>query len=623
MLKKLNLDSTKDYEVAVAAFYCSQMLVAFLLGHEHTFSIGAEQGDITKWDDLILEEPTKLKHIQIKRQTTDFSGDNAVRDNLTKGARKGQPRDLSAFDETIKSLADWVKINDPDTCSPKRIFEIYVPEGSITIKSEFNISAFKSFCEGEIKDVTTAAGLGQLQANNNAVGNYFNWLTTWCAFQDWEHILKALRLLQIKTGGSKNDIDQNSVSCLTTVFSNPEDVLGKIKGFIIDNSTFTGAIKPRHLFSLVKENLRPEVQPWTQFSFDGMNWNVSGTNDTELPDKIERPAVIVSALWDLDTKANLKLVVPNPNDSALLNKTLHLALHLNGMSHSHILNHSVWKGVMSNKVGNTLGTDKNDCDSLSLTENNSVFFTSENNLLDNLAKQDALASEIDNEIIRNTWGIVATRLTASIAQMQNSELKTAIDERWRSWYATLNADLDGVKNMFLAILHPAAEGKEIIGELRIGTKTANLIVDGLFLLLVVSVGLSDDHDSWNNIKNNFTSTSIGLSYWSGAAGEKRKVREIDNHEGIVDLVGKETSDILVLSKVKSLESEIYNISLANTSTPENSLAQPHRPKLLVTNHAYFQKMISEGKIEPIRKYLQEIIQRNEDSKNNSIDKAKS
>lgn len=622
MLKKLNLDGTKEYEVAVAAFSCSQMLVAFLPGHEHIVSIGAEQGDIPKWDDLIVEEAKGLKHVQIKRQTTDFSNEPSIRNTITKNKRKGQLKDLSTFDETINSLGKWVKNNDPDTTSPKRFFEIYLPEGSISIKTEFTISAFKTFCEEHIKDVTTPTGLTQLQATNTSVGHYFNWLTTWCGFQDWEHVLKALRLLHIKTGGSRNDVDQNAISILTNVFHTPEDVLAKIKGFIIDNSTFTGAIKPRHLFNLLREHLRPEIAPWTQFSFNGMNWEVSGTNDTEFPDKIERPSIIVPSLWDNSVKGVLKLVVPSPNDSPLLNKTLHLALHLHGLSHSHILNHNVWKQVVSNKIGNTLGIDRNDCDNLSITENNSIFTTSEVNVIDSITKQDTLADEIDKEIVRKTWDVVVQRLGNSISELQSSELKTAIDERWRSWYSALNVDLIEVKKLFKNILHPVAEGKEINGELRIGTKTTNLIADGIFLLLVVSVGLSDKHDKWNKIADNYSAIPIGLLYWSGASGGKRRVREIDHPDGIVELIGKESSDILILSKVKSVESEIYNISLANTSTPENSLAQPHRPKLLVTSHPLFQKMISEGKIEPIRNYLKEIIQKNEDSKNDSINKSK-
>lgn len=623
MLKKLNLDGTKEYELAVAASRVSQMVVAFAQGHDHILSVGAEQGGINKWDDLVLAENNLTRHIQVKRQNTDFSKEPCIRNKITNGVRTGQLKDLSPFDEAIKSLGEWVSANDPTTATDKKLFEVYLPEGTISIKLEIQINVLKNLCENHIKDVTTATGLGSLQSSDASVNHCYNWLKTWCSFTDWEHILKALRILKITAGGSRDDLDINTVTNLKNVFHSPEDVLTKIKGFICDNSTFTGAIAPHHIFTLLKGNLQPEISLWTQFRVNGLNWEISGNLDAEIANEIERPSVIVPSLWNDSTKGILKLVIPKNHDSPLLNKALHLALHLQGLSHSHIQNHEVWKQTMSNKVGNTLGTDRNDCDNLSVTENSSVFTSSEINVIDSLAKQEAISAEIDNEITLITWKIVGNRLTNFISEMPASELKTAIDERWRVWYSQLNSDLNEVKKLLKIMLHPKAEGNEINGELRIGIKTANLIVDGIYLLLVVSVGLSDNQDKWNKIDNNYSTTPIGLSYWSGAAGEKRKVREIDNQDGIVDLIGKESSDILILSKVKSLESEIYNISLANTATPENSLAQPHRPKLLVTNHVLFLKMLGEGKIKPIRKYLQDIIQRNEDSKNASIEKAKS
>ncbi len=198
MLKKLNLDSTKEYEVAVAALYCSQMLVAFLHGHEHILSIGAEQGDIPKWDDFILEEANGLKHVQIKRQTTDFSNEPSYRNKITKNKRKGQLKDLSPFDKVINGLGEWVKNNDPDTVSPKRLFEIYLPEGSIHIKAEFTISSFKTFCEEHIKDVTTPTGLVQLQANSTSVGHYFNWLNTLVRISRLAAYTKGFKIITYK-----------------------------------------------------------------------------------------------------------------------------------------------------------------------------------------------------------------------------------------------------------------------------------------------------------------------------------------------------------------------------------------------------------------------------------------
>ena len=319
MLKKLNLDGTKEYEVAVAASHVSQMLVAYSQGHEHILSIGAEQGEVAKWDDLVLKEKTGERHIQIKRQNTDFNLDPCVRNKYTRKKRKGQLKDLSPFDEAIKSLGEWVSVNDPSTTDKKKTFEVYLPEGTVHIKSEIQVNVLKHLCENHIKDVTTAQGLNNLQAIDANINHCYDWLTTWCGFKDWEHILKALRLLEIVAGGSKVDIDSNTINNLQNIFHSPSEVLIKIKGFICDNTTFTGAITPRHLLKLVRSNLQPEVLPWTQFEQTGMDWEISGTIDTELDHDFERPSVLVPILWDTTNKGNLKLVVPRHVESLLLN----------------------------------------------------------------------------------------------------------------------------------------------------------------------------------------------------------------------------------------------------------------------------------------------------------------
>ena len=105
MLKKLALDQTKVYERHLALEEISKMLVFFVKGLPHHLAIGAEQGDIDKWDDLVIQTNTgSYIHVQAKRQTTPFSSDPIIRDKLSQGKREGVPRDLSTFDKTLKSL---------------------------------------------------------------------------------------------------------------------------------------------------------------------------------------------------------------------------------------------------------------------------------------------------------------------------------------------------------------------------------------------------------------------------------------------------------------------------------------------------------------------------------------
>ena len=55
MLAKLRLDQTKKYEQALAAYEIAVMLVDFALGRKHYMRIGSEQGGISKWDDIVIE----------------------------------------------------------------------------------------------------------------------------------------------------------------------------------------------------------------------------------------------------------------------------------------------------------------------------------------------------------------------------------------------------------------------------------------------------------------------------------------------------------------------------------------------------------------------------------------
>ena len=101
MLKRLRLDQTKKYEQSIASYEITKMLVAFVKGRQHYLCIGAEQGDIPQWDDLIIQDKVdSYIHIQVKRYTTDFSNDLIIRDTYKQGNRKGTLRGLSPFDKT-------------------------------------------------------------------------------------------------------------------------------------------------------------------------------------------------------------------------------------------------------------------------------------------------------------------------------------------------------------------------------------------------------------------------------------------------------------------------------------------------------------------------------------------
>ncbi|MFT5814087.1 MAG: hypothetical protein ACI9VT_001846 [Psychroserpens sp.] len=112
MLKKIRLDRTRTYELALATNYIAIMLDEFIEGRSHAKSLGCEQGNIEKWDDLILElECGAFEHIQVKRQLIDFSNSPVVRGikKLGKEENRGNPQDRSPLDESLFALAKWSK----------------------------------------------------------------------------------------------------------------------------------------------------------------------------------------------------------------------------------------------------------------------------------------------------------------------------------------------------------------------------------------------------------------------------------------------------------------------------------------------------------------------------------
>ncbi len=125
------------------------MVVKFALGKEHIRMIGCEQGDIPRWDDLIVEQSDKtLAHIQIKRNFTKFSDDDCDRhlDPVNKGKSKERPRELSPLDESMESLADWTINNNPETSNPKRKFYIELPAPQILVKKNLEVRHIYDFC---------------------------------------------------------------------------------------------------------------------------------------------------------------------------------------------------------------------------------------------------------------------------------------------------------------------------------------------------------------------------------------------------------------------------------------------------------------------------------------------
>jgi len=608
MLKKLSLDQTKIYEQTIAAYEISKMLVDFVKGIKHYLSIGAEQGDVDTWDDLIIEkEKDLLVHIQVKRQTTDFSSDNCIRDNISKGDRIGKPKDLSPIDESMKALAEWIK--DPNNDLNKKEFHIELPTSDIQLKKGLTVRHFKEFKERHYrKNVTTPQGLSDLADNDQSVKKCFEWLNSWCGFENWNQILKLLSVIHIMDSGSETDINLRTEDKLREIFTSNKvkDIREIILSYIHINTTYTGTISPRCLLFKLQVYIQPNMSCWTQFERQDNKWCISGTNDIVSNTEIERPTCVIPKLWNGTLAQNLKINTELNDHCEVSDSLLRLAIHQTGNSNTHCVNSAVVRSKINDKTGGTIGLELNDIQTLSIIDNSEKFCCEEIKQLSNRSENRSYSDDMEKTMHLETWNKVSTNIENLITEMVNSDastLQNEIEERWRIWKIQLGVDIDEIGKLFKSMVHPCAEGESINGIFRVGMRTAPLLAESLFHLLITSVALDPDNNGdWKRIDDKLTLVAIGLRYWSGAADKKRKVRHIDEDGNVI--IGKETANALIFSNVTSSPNDMFNDLISDSKDQvQNSIADGKTPDLILTNCVRFRKLIDKGDVEEVRNYI--------------------
>ncbi len=623
MLKKLALDQTKIYEKYIAMEEISVMLERFVKGRSHHLSIGAEQGDVDQWDDLVIQTShQEYTHIQVKKQTTDFSEDSIIRDKYSKGKRKDQWRDLSAFDKAIKSLGEKIVTNGSDPNVTHKNFCLVLPEGSIQIKRDLEIRHLRTFCEVHIKDVTTTTGLYDLAQKDITTQNIFEWLTTWCGFKDWEHILKALKVLKINQMGHEVDIIDRTDRNLQQIFiiSKIQEVRRLILSYLDDNATFTGAIKPRQLLFVLEQYLDPSVKRWTLFQKEGSSWKISGIHDLKTDNQIERADVIVPALWSEDNKhaRSLKMYGNYSENCQISSSLMRLSLHPQGSFDIYCNEKLTWEPAIKTKIGGTLGASRDDLRGARILDESECCTPMEFNEVKTIGEKDAIAEKLHSEMHKVTLKLIDENIQDEINKMSSSKLRTIIDERWRHWNMLLEQSVKSQKELFSKILHPKIEGDSISGELRVGPKTATILSDAIFMLLVISACLGDNQNAdWTSVADNLKMTSIGLAYWSGPADGAKNVIKIDEDPHLCKLIENEMGQIIIIAQSSLSEAEIYEYGLFNDSSSASLMTHPSYPKLLITQNRTFKRILAKGDIVEMKKYLQQRI----DTYNNTMNGA--
>lgn len=613
MLAKLRLDQTATFEKLVGAKEISKMLVSFIGGRVHPLGIGAEQGGIEKWDDLVIQKKLNhITHIQIKRQTGAFGTtlDECERNTVTRKSGKTEPRDLSELDETIKSLGIWI-ITKKNSDNVERDFHLKVYDGGVEIKKGFKIKDLVNIIVTHFRpDTSTPAGIKSLWESDLNMKKCKQWLESWCDISNFDQIFTLFKVLSISYSNTESTLKKETKDNLRNVFKDEsvDEVYSKIVSYTSENSSFTGAIRPRHLLFVLKDQLRPEIIKWTKFQINGSNWNISGIHDLADNNEIERPSVVVPALWCSDNSSNRQLRIDGTSmDDCLVSKSLmRISLHPQGSFDIYCTDKPSWVNSIKTKTGGTIGLTENDLIELRLADGLEISSQIDQKVLFTITEQEAFAKVMNDEMYVVTFKLLKTRMTTKIRGMNSGDLRNEVEKRWSGWTAILEGDIEKQQKLFAKLLHPRAEGESISGELRVGPKTVDLLKEALFLLLVISVCMSDkdSKNTWESVTDKLKMTAIGLEYWSGPADGPRNVIRIDDDEGNRKLLENEMAQIIIISKSELSENEFFQDDIFGEIRKLELLTHPNYPQVLILNNRKLTRKIKNGDIVELKRYFQ-------------------
>lgn len=611
MLKKLSLNKTQYYEKNIAVEQVAKMLVSYIRGVACPVEIGSEQGDISAWDDFVITNYDLSNiYIQVKRQTTSFG---TKKDEIIRNDDKsGDLRKLTPFDKTFKSLAEATVGNE----HIRDHFWICLPEdNSINIKNNLTVREFRVIWE-DIKDVTRGDDLKNQVSVKPKTKDVYDWLNTWCGFKDWNHIVKALKLLEIKTFGYENDIQQRAKDTLKDVFniSDIEIVYNYIWEYVDSNSTYAGAFRPRGLLCELNKYLRPEIERWTMFKTDGSSWAILGINDLEQNCmegnliNIERVSEVAAAFWGREHmyRHSLKIVGEYSKQCKVTQCLMRLSMHLEGSESTSSTDRKLWLSDLQNAVGGTLGNGENDFEGVFVSELRDELHGDVQQLeLKKFSEKEAYAEALNNELHLVILKRISERMKSRLEKMESGELRDCLEDCWENWNIKLQSDALARKKFFTGILYSGCEGKSILGELRVGCRTIALMTEAIFLTMIVSVAFSENGKyDWSCLNPALQVRTIGLKFWSGSAYSAKDIVEISDDKEIAQLLSWEKEEVIVLSGTNDAVSDLLGTDMADNSLHNGLLSDRRQPHMLVSLEPKLKRLIKKGNIEEIRRYLQ-------------------
>lgn len=613
MLRRFRLERKSDYEKLVIAQLLSDMLEKFLSGRLAPLAIGAEQGGIDDWDDVVIMHTTDhYEHLQIKRQTTNFcSKDPDKNKQLAKKPRNGStstsPTD-SVLDLAFSSLARNAESGKLDE-SPGREFKLILVGANLIIKEDVTVNHLDEVCS-----ICRQNGLDLNELANRQDGpttRVYLWLTTWCGFKDWSQVRDVLRRVQITCVGNDAALKERTIHSLGRYFSDPERTLDRLITYIATETSDVSALGCHDVVRALRNELRPDVETWAQYQLsDGStmaskSWSLAGTLDLASP--ITRSAKgVVEHMWS-NEPGNRKLRVyanyspPAGDNLTLPSAIVRLALHLPQGSQGLMLGEQAWRSSVGHEIGHTLGCAEHDFSDLPWLENSERLVCAQDYEFETLSaargEAEALAEAMDDML----WQRLIQGVSAKLGSISDSALADAMETVWQSWLAGFTAVPESRRKFMYQLLYPKTEKKNEKHALRLGLRTLNLLVTAVETLLLVAVGFPEGSNNWESFQECGPVLSIALKYWSGPAGGFSGVRELSD-DPLIAVIGPDPDPIVILSGVSTSPSELLNIGMADDAETATSMAAERQPHLLVTRSGLFRHLQS-GTLDSVRQHF--------------------
>ena len=289
MFRKVRLDDKSTYERLVVVLRMAAMLKGHLEGRGSIKSLGCEQGDIPHWDDIVIRHVDGgFEHIQIKNQNTPFCTKPCARPASNPAA--------STLDDALSSLGIWY--SDPVKRTENRSFRLEVVTSTVLIKQDLEIRRLEELAR-HIRDGNTDIELLKQRAQSESgTANIYAWLTTWCGFSDWEHIVAVLRRFEIAYHGTEGQLREHIQDKLSHHFEDSKSAMDRLVVFALDTTSDITVTDAPSLLNVMRPLLRSECQTWTQYCHDAVagTWQVSGTTECSVGE-IEPPVSVVNSLW--------------------------------------------------------------------------------------------------------------------------------------------------------------------------------------------------------------------------------------------------------------------------------------------------------------------------------------